>query len=131
MLRIVECLKECGLSQSAVAKSIGWSRAQVSLTFRRGTFPSDAERFCSGVRQWAEETPKVVSWLVARGLPVEALLEPVVVEKVAGPVDVRLRFGAADAGLLERLRAAAQRERRSIEQQVLRFLDGALGEEAI
>lgn len=75
MLRAFECIRACNISQKAVAEAIGWSRTQVNLTFRKGRFPVDAERFKAGVRKWAENSPEVLAWLRERMLTVEALFD--------------------------------------------------------
>lgn len=75
MLRLKQCLTECGVPQQQLVAASGWSKSLVSRALNTGDLPRDAEKFRHDVVAFALAEPRIIQWLNDRGLPTDSLLD--------------------------------------------------------
>ncbi|BCS54527.1 hypothetical protein [Geobacter sp. SVR] len=76
MLRLKQAMDELKIPQQEFVKYSGWSKTQVSLTFKTGKLPADSAKFAGSVVLFAcEARPEIEAWVAEQGLIVENLLD--------------------------------------------------------
>lgn len=73
MLRLKQALMDCGISQQALVKASGYSKALISRTLTFGVLPQDADKFKAGVARLVGDDARLIDWLNDRHMHTEDL----------------------------------------------------------
>ena len=76
---------ETGVSQQALVKASGYSKALISRTLTSGVLPQDADKFKSGVARLVGDDARLIDWLNDRHMHIEDLYAKVRDPEAAAP----------------------------------------------